>query len=82
MSEKKTYIFSYDVVESWKVWFEAESPEEAAKLYMQVTEGEINPSELPGFFEKNKGIESEFPYGLEDEAGNPIAAEANEVSND
>lgn len=77
MSEKKTYVIRFDVVESWKASFEAESPEEAALLFKQLREGEINGDELPEYFEKNNGIETDYSYGLEDESGNQV-----EVSED
>jgi hypothetical protein len=74
MSEKKIYNFRFDVVESWKASFEASSDEEAAALYKQLVDGDINGDELPEYFESNKGIDNEY-YGLEDAAGNVIQVE-------
>lgn len=76
MSEKKTYVFRFDVVESWKASFEASSDEEAAKLFKQLVDGDINGEDLPEYTEKNSGIETDYEsYGLEDAAGNPIEVE-------
>jgi hypothetical protein len=75
MSEKKTYIFRFDVVESWKAGFEASSDEEAAALYKQLVDGDISSDELPEYFESNKGIDNEY-YGLEDAAGTVIEVES------
>lgn len=70
MSEKKTYSFRFDVVESWKASFEAESDQEAARLFQQVIAGDINGNDLPGYTESNSGIETDYEsYGLEDETG-------------
>jgi len=83
MAEKKTYIFSFDVVESWRASFEAESDEEAAKLYKQLVDGDINTEDLPEYFEKNKGLDTDYTsYGLEDINGNPIDTEEDEEPND
>lgn len=75
MSEKKTYFFRFDVVESWKATFEASSDEEAAALFKQVADGDINGNDLPGYTESNKGIDTDYSYGVEDAAGNPIEVE-------
>jgi hypothetical protein len=83
MSEKKIYNFRFDVVESWKASFEASSDEEAAKLFKQLIDGDINGEDLPEYTEKNSGIDTDYEsYGLEDAAGNPIALEENEEPND
>lgn len=83
MSEKKTYVFRFDVVESWKASFEAESDQEAARLFQQVIDGDINPNELPDYFEKNSGIDTDYEsYGLEDAAGKLIFIQREEESND
>ena len=75
MSEKKIYNFRFDVVESWKASFEASSDEEAAALYKQLIDGDINGDELPEYFESNKGIDTGY-YALEDAAGKVIEVEA------
>ena len=74
MSEKKIYNFRFDVVESWKASFEASSDEEAMRLFKELTEGDLNGDDLPEYFEKNSGIDTEY-YVLEDAAGKPIEVE-------
>jgi hypothetical protein len=75
MSEKKTYVFRFDVVESWKASFEASSDEEAARLFKQLTDGDINGEDLPEYSESNSGIDTDYAYALEDAAGNNIEVE-------
>jgi hypothetical protein len=82
MSEKKVYVFRFDVVENWKASFEASSDEEAARLFKELVDGDTNSEDLPEYTESNKGIDTEYSYGLEDAAGNPIALEENEEPND
>ena len=72
MSEKKIYNFRFDVVESWKASFEASSDEEAARLFKELVHGDTNGEDLPEYSESNSGIDTEYSYGLEDAAGNPI----------
>lgn len=79
MSQKKTYTVRFDVVESWKASFEAESEEEAKQLFKDFAAGEITGEELPEYFEKNIGIDTDFAYGLEDEAGNQVELPADEA---
>jgi hypothetical protein len=74
MSEKKTYVFRFDVVESWKASFEASSDEEAARLFKELTGGDLNGDDLPEYVEKNSGIDTEY-YVLEDAAGKVIEVE-------
>jgi hypothetical protein len=74
MSEKKTYVFRFDVVESWKASFEASSDEEAARLFKELTAGDLNGDDLPEYVEKNSGIDTEY-YVLEDAAGKVIEVE-------
>lgn len=74
MSEKKTYIFRFDVIESWKASFEASSDEEASRLFKQLTDGDIDSEDLAEYSESNKGIDTEY-YILEDAAGNQIEVE-------
>ena len=75
MSEKKTYVFRFDVVESWKASFGASSDEEAARLFKQLTNEDINGEDLPEYSESNNGIETDYAYGLEDAAGKVIEVE-------
>lgn len=83
MSEKKIYNFRFDVIESWKASFEAESDQEAARLMQQVIDGDINGNDLPGYTESNKGIDTDYEsYGLEDAAGNRIIVQKEEEPND
>lgn len=82
MAEKKSYMFRFDVVESWKAWFEAESDEEAAELFKKLRNGDIETDELPGYGESNKGIDANYDYGLENEAGQYVDIKEDEESND
>lgn len=76
MAEKKTYNFRFDVVESWSASFEAESDEEAMRLFKELAAGDTDAEDLPGYQEKNSGIETDYEsYGLEDAAGNPVTTE-------
>lgn len=79
MSEKKTYVFRFDVIESWKASFEASSDEEAARLFKELTDGDIDSEDLAEYSESNKGIDTEY-YVLEDAAGNHIEVENDSTS--
>lgn len=54
-----TYEFWFNVVETNKGYFEANSPEEAEALLEQVRNYNLNIDDLPGIVTKNKGIEIE-----------------------
>jgi hypothetical protein len=55
-----TYEFRYEVVESWKATFVAESIEHAKALLQQLADDEIDTDDLPEYSERNKGIESDY----------------------
>lgn len=60
---KKTFVVWYDVVETWKVYFEAESLEEAEDFVRQADTGDKPIEwlyEAHNGSEKNKGIEVQF----------------------
>lgn len=57
---KQRYIFWYNVEEAWKASFLADSDEHAEELLEQMQNGEIEFSDLPGYWEKNKGIETDI----------------------
>lgn len=54
------YSFTYDVVEQWQVWFDAENDQEAISLMRKIVSEDLNPNELPNFEERNRGIISDF----------------------
>ena len=62
------YIFRYDVIENWSASFSADSREHAEELYRQVVEGDLNPQDLPDFYEKNSGVDNYY-YELENGFG-------------
>ena len=51
-----------------QVWFEAENEEQAKALMQKVQDDEMNISDLPKVYERNRGIELDFSVSmLEDE---------------
>jgi hypothetical protein len=63
----KTYTFWYDETYTYKAGFTAESLEEAQKLLAEVFEGETAIEDLPGYWSKDKGYESDYaPETLEE----------------
>lgn len=62
---KKTFVVWYDVVETWKVYFEAESLEEAQAIVQKVDVGDKDFEwlhEAHNGFEKNKGIDTHIDF--------------------
>jgi len=67
---KKTFVVWYDVIETWKVYFEAESLEEARKFTSQVDLGEQPIEwlhEAHNGAEKNKGIQVDIDFNTLEE---------------
>jgi hypothetical protein len=68
---KKTFVVWYNVVETWKVCFEAENLEEAREFVSLVQDGEQSIEwlhEAHNGWEKNKGLDVEFDFNsIEDE---------------
>jgi hypothetical protein len=68
---KKTFVVWYNVIETWKVCFEAESMDEAEQFVTLVAEGDQPIEwlhEAHNGWEKNKGLDVEFDLAsLEDE---------------
>lgn len=70
------YEVAFDVVEHWRGWFEAESDEEAARIYNDLLNGDADLTELPGYEERNYGIQTDYNnYGLRDDTGNYVNTE-------
>ena len=64
----KTFTFRFNEVSTNQVWFKAENEEEAKALMQKVQDDEMNVSDLPGAYERNRGIEFDFSVSiLEDE---------------
>lgn len=55
---KQRYTFWYNVEEAWKASFLADSEEHAEELLEQIESGELELTDLEGYWEKNKGIET------------------------
>jgi hypothetical protein len=47
-----------------QVWFEAANEEEAKELMRKCEEDEMNISDLPKAFERNRGIELDFSVSM------------------
>lgn len=52
------YTFWHNVEEAWKAGFTADSVEHAQQLLEAVENGEMELTDLPDYWEKNKGIET------------------------
>lgn len=55
-----TFTFRFDEVSMNQVWFEAENLQEAQALLKKCEDNEMNISELPNAYERNRGIEADF----------------------
>lgn len=55
-----TFTFRFDEVSMNQVWFDAANLEEAQALLKKCEDDEMNISELPNAFERNRGIEVDF----------------------
>jgi hypothetical protein len=64
MSDKKTFTFRFNEVSMNQVWFEAANEEEAKELMRKCEEDEMNISDLPKAFERNRGIELDFSVSM------------------
>jgi hypothetical protein len=64
MSDKRTYTFRFNEVSMNQVWFEAANEEEAKELMRKCEEDEMNISDLPKAFERNRGIELDFSVSM------------------
>jgi hypothetical protein len=56
----KDFTFWYDETYIYKGGFQANSAEEAQELLEQVFSGEKDINDLPGFWNKDKGYESNY----------------------
>lgn len=64
----KTFTFRFNEVSMNQVWFSAENEEQAKALMQKVQDDEMNISDLPKAYERNRGIELDFSVSmLEDE---------------
>jgi len=64
MSDKKTFTFRFNEVSMQQVWFEAANEEEAKELMRKCEEEEMNISDLPKAYERNRGIELDFSVSM------------------
>jgi hypothetical protein len=64
MRDKKTFTFRFNEVSMQQVWFEAANEEEAKELMRKCEEDEMNISDLPKAFERNRGIELDFSVSM------------------
>jgi hypothetical protein len=64
MSDMKTFTFRFNEVSMNQVWFEAANEEEAKELMRKCEEEEMNISDLPKSFERNRGIELDFGVSI------------------
>jgi hypothetical protein len=60
MSDKKTFTFRFNEVSMQQVWFEAANEEEAKALMKKCEDDDMNISDLPKAYERNRGIELDF----------------------
>jgi len=68
LKKSKVFTFRFNEVSMNQVWFEAENEEEARALMQKVQNDEMNISDLPEAYERNRGIELDFSVSmLEDE---------------
>lgn len=56
----KDYTAWMNVTEEWKVSFQANNLEEAKEILRKLNNDELDPDDVPEYFEKNKGIEKEY----------------------
>ena len=68
MSDKKTFTFRFNEVSMNQVWFEAANEEEAKALMKKCEDDEMNISDLPKVYERNRGIELDFGVSMLEDA--------------
>ena len=74
-----TFNFRFNEVSMNQVWFEADNEDEAKALMQKVQDDEMNISDLPKAYERNRGIELDFSVSsLEDET--PACAHPSEAT--
>jgi len=59
-----TYTFRFNEVSMNQVWFEAENEEAAKELMRKCENDEINISDLPNAYERNRGIDLDFSVSI------------------
>jgi hypothetical protein len=60
----KTFTFRFNEVSMNQVWFSAENEEQAKALMQKVQDDEMNISDLPNVYERNRGIELDFSVSM------------------
>lgn len=65
----KRYTVWMDVTETWKTYFEANDLEHAKQILRQLNSFEIDVTDVPEYFEKNKGIEKQYALDTLEEEG-------------
>ena len=69
----KRYTVWMNVEETWKIWFDAENMDEAKTIVAKLQDGDIDPDDIEGYGDVNKGIDTlydvnsleEFEWGEE-----------------
>lgn len=59
-----TYTFRFNEVSMNQVWFEADSEDAAKELMRKCEMDEINISDLPKSYERNRGIDLDFSVSV------------------
>lgn len=59
-----TYSFRFNEVSMNQVWFEAANIDEAKALMKKCQDDEMNISDLPKSYERNRGIELDFSVSM------------------
>ena len=59
-----TFNFRFNEVSMQQVWFEARDEEHAKELMKKCEEEEMNISDLPKAYERNRGIELDFSVSM------------------
>ena len=59
-----TFTFRFNEVSMNQVWFEAANEEEAKALMKKCQEDEMNISDLPSAYERNRGIDLDFSVSI------------------
>lgn len=59
-----TYSFRFNEVSMNQVWFEADNIDEAKALMKKCQDDEMNISDLPKSYERNRGIELDFSVSM------------------
>ena len=59
-----TFTFRFNEISENQVWFEADDIFEAQELMAKCENDEMNVSDLPGAYERNRGIQLDFSVSM------------------